>query len=164
MSYLQTLAKHGIRASIRCGDILWLEPKAAITDDIRALALENKAAILQELQEVSTPTPAAEHLFPRDGCWPSMLSVTPEAVAQVDAIREAAMQLGWTDAGLYQNRGRYPFPYGQEYGLVCFLSGNRQIGEITAQHIEIVFPHQQGKPNRLYNPNVPQPWLKRSDF
>lgn len=163
MSYLGTLSRRGIRASVRCGDILWLEPKSAITNDIRALTLENKAAIIRELQEASAP-PEAEHLFPRDGCWPSTLSVTPEAVAQVDAVREAAMQLGWTEAGLYQNRGPYPFPYGQEYGLVCFLSGNRQAGEITARYIEIVYPHQQGKPNRLYNPNLPQPWLKRGDF
>lgn len=164
MPYLETLARHGIRASVRCGDILWLEPRAAITDDIRTLALENKAAIIRELLESSARTSAAEHLFPKDGSWPSTLPVTPEAVVQVDAIREAAMQLGWSEAGLYQNRGRYPFPYGQEYGLVCFLSGNRQIGEVTVQFIEIVHPHQQGQPNRLYNPNVPQPWLKRSDF
>ncbi len=132
MPYLETLAKHGIRASVRSGNILWLEPRSAITDDIRTLALENKAAIMQELQEASAPTPSTEHLFPRDGCLPSTLSVAPEAVAQVDAIREEAMQLGWTEAGLYQNRGRYPFPYGQEYGLVCFLSGARQVGEVTA--------------------------------
>jgi len=164
MSYLETLSKHGVRASVRCGDILWLEPRAAITDDLRTLALENKAAIIRELQEASAPTPGTEHVFPRDGCWPSTLPVTPEAVAQVDAIREAAMRLGWTEAGLYQNRGQYPFPYGQDYGLVCFISGARQVGEITAQYIEIVCPHLPGKPSRLYNPNAPQPWLKRGDF
>lgn len=169
MSYLKTFTEHGIKASIRPGDILWLEPKAAITDDIRKLVRENKSAIIEELQAAVAPTPAsqhepAEHLFPLDGNWPSAVQVTPEALAQVDAVREKAVQLGWTEAGLYQNRGRHPFPYGQDYGLVCFLSGAREVGEITRQYIEIVYPHQPGKPNRLYNPHVPQPWLTRSDF
>lgn len=169
MSYLETLARHGIRTSLRPGDILWLEPKSAITDDIRKLARENKAAIIQELQEAVAPTltpqsEAAEHLFPKDGDWPSTMQITPEAIAQVDAIREEAMEMGWTEAGLYQNRGRHPFPCGQDYGLVCFLSGARQVGEVTGQYIEIVYPHEPGRPNRLYNPHVPQPWLTRSDF
>lgn len=169
MSYLATLDRRCIRASVRPGDILWLEPKAAITDDIRDLVRENKAAIIRELQKANDPTPASQpepagHLFPKGGCWPSTLQVTHEAVAQVDAVRETTMQLGWTEAGLYQNRGRYPFPYGQDYGLVCFVSGTRQVGEITAQYIEIVCPHLPGKPCRLYNQHVPQPWLKRGDF
>ncbi len=50
MGYLVALAKHGIRASIRPGGALWLEPKANITDRIREVVQANKAAIIAELQ------------------------------------------------------------------------------------------------------------------
>jgi hypothetical protein len=70
MSYLEILVEHGIKASIRPGDILWLEPKSAITDDIRKLVRENKSAIIEELQAAVAPMPASAHepveyLFPR---------------------------------------------------------------------------------------------------
>jgi len=63
--------------------------------------------------------------------------VAPSAVERVDAIREQALALGWTEAMLYQNRGRFAFPCGQEYGLVCFLGVRKAIGRITADTIEI---------------------------
>ncbi|MHB9023451.1 MAG: hypothetical protein ACYC7E_04670 [Armatimonadota bacterium] len=63
--------------------------------------------------------------------------VSLAAVEQVDAIREQAIALGWTDAMLYQNRGRFVYPYGQDYGLVCCLGKDRVIGVITHDTIEI---------------------------
>lgn len=163
MSHLETLARMGIRASVK----LWLEPKAAITDEVRQLVRENKTAIIQELLAAEHSPPAAppapaEHLFPADGEWPFTLSVAPEAVAKVDAIRDVALELGWTEAALYQNRGRHPFPYGQDYGLVCFLTGNHHVGRVTRGHIEIVCRQPNGGTYRHYNLNVPQPWI-RSD-
>lgn len=81
---------------------------------------------------------------------------------KVDAIRDQALSLGWTDARLYQNRGRYSFPCGQEYGLVCFLYDDRSVGEVTRQSIEIIGPPPQENRLRFYNPDVDQPWLKKS--
>lgn len=98
------------------------------------------------------------HLFPQEGEWIFTKEVTSEVVKKVDAVRDDAMRLGWTQAGLYQNRGRFPFPYGQDYGLVCFLSGGRQIGKVNAQYIEIVTA-RSGSANRFYNTNCTQPWI-----
>lgn len=145
MSYLEALTRCGIKASIRPGDVLWLEPKSAITDDIRRMVRENKSAIIEELQ--------------RNAGRLLTVKVTAEVTAKVDAIRERALELGWTEAGLYRNRGCYPFPLGQDYGLVCFLSGNRRIGKVTREYVEIICPYQHSMPNRFYNPDVDQPWI-----
>ncbi len=84
------------------------------------------------------PAAAPAHLFPADGEWPFTESVAPEAVAKVDAIREQALALGWSEAALYQNRGHLRFPVGGEYGLVCFLHSGARVGEVTEQRIEII--------------------------
>ena len=84
------------------------------------------------------PAPISQHVHPAEGDWPFTEPVTPEAVAKVDAIREHALALGWTEAGLYQNRGRYRFPVGGDYGLVCFLHSGACVGEVTEQWIEII--------------------------
>jgi len=86
--------------------------------------------------------------------------VTPEAVAKVDAIRDQALALGWSEAGLYQNRGHLRFPAGGCYGLVCFLHPGDQTGQISAQSIEII--RHNGTRLRHYNRSAPQPWLKPS--
>ena len=112
------------------------------------------------------PTPQSEpasvkaHLFPADEDWPLTESVTAQALAQVDAIRDHALSLGWTEASLYQNRGRLRFPAGGENGLVCFLHLEDRIGEISAQSIEIIRPN--GSRLRHYNRTVSQPWLRTS--
>jgi len=98
------------------------------------------------------------HLFPQKGNWLFTKQVSSQAIKKVDTIRYEAMKLGWTQAGLYQNRGRFPFPYGQDYGLVCFLSSRRQIGKVTTQYIEIV-TGRDGIANRFYNSNGSQPWI-----
>jgi hypothetical protein len=56
----------------------------------------------------------------------------------VDAIRKQAQSLGWAEARLYQNRGRFAFPCGQDWGLVCFVGHGDALGEITETHIEII--------------------------
>ena len=107
----------------------------------------------------SEPVPAARHLFPADGDWRFTENVSPEAVAQVDAIRDQALALGWTEATLYQNRGRSCFPTGDDYGLVCFLHGGCVIGEVTVRSIEVISSH--GSRLRHYNRDVQQPWIRR---
>jgi hypothetical protein len=89
--------------------------------------------------------------------------VTSQAVAKVDAIREEAMAKGWSEARLYQNQGRFQFPCGEDYGLVCFVDGDQEIGEVTERSIEIIHGPRSGRPStlRFYNPDVPQPWMKK---
>lgn len=102
--------------------------------------------------------PAVVHRYPAEGEWPFTESVSPEAVAQVDAIRDQALSLGWSEAELYRNRGHLRYPVGHEYGLVCLLHGGRTIGEVTARCIEIIYPN--GNRLRHYRPSSPQPWLR----
>ena len=64
--------------------------------------------------------------------------VTRHALAQVDAIREAAMAAGWTEADLYQTRGRFAFPYGKDYGLVCFVRRDQKLGRVTPKAVEVI--------------------------
>lgn len=100
------------------------------------------------------------HFYPAHGDWRFTEPVSPEAVAKVDAVREQALAAGWSEAQLYQNRGRFSFPCGQDYGLVCFLHGDDRVGDITRQSIEII--NARGTRLRFYNPNVDQPWLHRA--
>jgi|GEM_PF-2839955 hypothetical protein len=98
------------------------------------------------------------YLFPRNGDQPFTEKVSPAAVAKVDAIREQALALGWSERGLYQNRGQFRFPYGEDYGLVCFIGDAQRIGEVTKQYIEIISPPPRENRLRFYNPDAPQPW------
>ncbi len=85
------------------------------------------------------PAPALPqgHCYPAEGDWPFHEPVTVEAVEQVDGIRAEALALGWTEPALYQNRGRYRFPCGQDYGLVCFLGRGRSVESVDAHAVSI---------------------------
>ncbi len=98
-----------------------------------------------------------QYLFPKDGNQPFTEKVSPSAVAKVDAIRDQALALGWSERRLYQNRGHFRFPCGDEYGLVCFIGETQRIGEVTKQCIEIISPPPRENLLRFYNPDVPQP-------
>ncbi len=78
--------------------------------------------------------------------------VSPRAVAQVDAIRDQAFALGWSHASLYATHGRFAFPCGQDYGLVCFLGVEDRIANVTHEYVEIL---REGKREGLkfYRPN-----------
>ena len=104
------------------------------------------------------PSPPPDHVYPTRGDWRFTEPVSAAAAGKIDAIRDRALALGWSEAQLYQNRGRYSFPCGQDYGLVCFLHGDDQVGEITHQSIEII--NARGSRLRFYNHNVDQPWLR----
>jgi hypothetical protein len=101
-------------------------------------------------------------LYPAGQAWKCKQKVTSEAIAKVDAIRDEALAKGWSEVRLYQNQGRFRFPCGEDYGLVCFVDGSRRIGEITNRYIEIIH-ETAGRENRLrfFNSDVDQPWLKR---
>ena len=111
-----------------------------------------------DLSDAGQSSPPPVHLYPAQGAWQFTEPVSAEAVGKVDAIRDRALALGWSEAQLYQNRGRYSFPCGQDYGLICFLHGDDQVGEITRQFIEII--NARGSRLRFHNPNVDQPWLR----
>jgi len=84
--------------------------------------------------------------------------ISPEAIVMVDAIAEKAMALGWSRDRLYAV-GKGPFDPGR--GLVCHLKPGDQIGEVTAQAIEIILPPPSEIRHRFYNPDVDQPWIRR---
>ena len=104
--------------------------------------------------------PVEPYLFPKDGNHPFTEKVLPAAVAKVDAIRDQALALGWSEARLYQNRGRLRFPFGGDYGLVCFIGEDKRVGEVAKHHIEILVgsPPRESR-LRFYNPDVDRQWL-----
>jgi len=78
--------------------------------------------------------------WPPSGKFGFQEPVSRDAQTAVDAIAKEALELGWTEAQLYQNRGQLKFPSGGEYGLICFLRGNRKIVGVTAQAIRLKAP------------------------
>ena len=102
-------------------------------------------------------------IYPAEEAWKCKQPVTSRDVAKVDAIRDEAEAKGWQEARLYQNQGRFRFPCGQDYGLVCFVDGDQEIGAVTERFIEIIHGAGTQRPStlRFYNPDVPQPWLKK---
>jgi hypothetical protein len=105
------------------------------------------------------PPTVDQYLFPKDGDYRFTVKVPPAAVAKVDTIRDQALALGWAEARLYQNRGQFRFPCGDDYGLVCFIGEAHRIGELTTQYIEIIGPSPLENCLRFYNPDVAQPWI-----
>lgn len=104
---------------------------------------------------VRAPRPPARpsgHAFPASGTWRFTEPVPADAVAKVDAIRDVALGRGWTESGLYRNCSDLRFPYGPDYGLVCFLDGDAVVGEVTRESIEIV--RLRGARTRLRNPDA----------
>ena len=96
-----------------------LDPKAYAPPRIDRLDRRQNAA--PPVPKASSPA-TRPYLYPRDGDWRFTQRVRTSAVPKVDAIRDQALSLGWREARLYQNRGRFRFPCGEDYGLVCFLA------------------------------------------
>ena len=88
-------------------------------------------------------------------------TISPEAIALVDAISEQALSLGWKRERLYGVGGNGIFD--PRRGLVCFLKPGDRIGEVALQSIEIIGPPPNGARQRFYNPDVDQPWIIRLD-
>lgn len=96
----------------------------------------------------SIPTPAADtdpwadHEYPAsDGsgdALPHFHAIRQSALDKVRRIEQIALAAGWTHAELYANRGKLAFPYGDAYGLVCFVHPDQSIGAITPRAAEIV--------------------------
>ena len=118
--------------------------------------------IHKEPEKPSEP-PKNNWIYPAEEAWKCQQPVTSRAVAKVDAIRDKAMACGWSEARLYQNQGRFRFPCGQDYGLVCFVDDTQEIGAVTKRFIEIIHGANTPRPStlRFHNPDVSQPWLKK---
>jgi len=81
------------------------------------------------------------------------------AEAAVGAVRDQALELGWTRETLY---GRSAFAKSRlRRDLVTAMCrpGTR-IGQVTRQWIAIIGPPPHENILRLYNPDVEQPWVK----
>ena len=104
-------------------------------------------------------------LFPENKTLPFSSDVDLTAVAKVDAIRAEAMEFGWTEAQLYQNQGRHRFPCGEDYGLVCFIGGDREIVGVTEAYIEIAHGIGTSREHilKFHNSRVIQPWMKNQE-
>lgn len=102
----------------------------------------------------------ADHTYPEGEELKFTQPVTQTALSQVDALFDEAAALGWSYAALYQNRGLFIFPHGQDYGVVCFLNGKRRIGKITSRYIELLSPPPGDKILRLYNPDAEPVWKR----
>jgi len=80
----------------------------------------------------------------------------------VDAIRDQALALGWTMESLYFSDGYERRPFAARYGLVCYIHAQDRIGEVSRQSIELIGPPPLEVRSRFYNPDVEQPWIKRT--
>ena len=87
------------------------------------------------------------------------LNASPEAVAAVDAIRERALSLGWKLERLYGDSNAGIFA--ARRSLTFLLNTGDQVGEVTAQSIEIILAPPSDVRQRFYNPDVEQPWVRR---
>ncbi len=150
---IEHLGEEALRSAVRS-----LDPKAYAPPCIDRLDRRPNAA--PPVPKASSPD-VPPYLCPEDGDWRFTQRVRSSAVPKVDAIRDQALALGWSEARLYQNRGRFRFPCGEDYGLVCFLDENKRIGEVTRQSIEIVGPPPQEYRLRFFNSEVDQPWIKK---
>lgn len=80
----------------------------------------------------------------------------------VNAIRDEALALGWTMDGLYRSENYERLPFVGGYGLVCYIEPGWRIGQVTRHSIELIGPPPAGVRMRFYNPDVEQPWVKRT--
>jgi hypothetical protein len=83
------------------------------------------------------------------------------AIRLVDAIRERALDLGWSIEHLYRHEGFQKRPFAGDYGLVCYVGMQDRLGEVTRDSIEIIGPPPRDVHLRFYNPDVDQPWVHR---
>ena len=88
--------------------------------------------------EKTAEPPKNNWIYPGNKALTCIQPVTSHALAKVDAIRDEALAKKWSEAKLYQNQGRYKFPCGEDYGLVCFVDEDQVIGAVTERYIERV--------------------------
>jgi len=80
------------------------------------------------------------YLFPQaeDPELPCRQTIRTSALEKVRAIEADALAAGWTMNELYRNRGRFRFPYGEDYGIVCFIDPDQKLGKVATDSIELI--------------------------
>jgi len=73
-----------------------------------------------------------------DPALPFHQHVRSSALTKVRAIEGQALSAGWTLPELYQNQGRFRFPYGQDWGIACFIDPDQKLGAVTSHSIELI--------------------------
>jgi len=73
-----------------------------------------------------------------DPALPFHQHVRSSALTKVRAIESLALSAGWTLPELYQNQGRFRFPYGQDWGIACFIDPDQKLGAVTSHSIELI--------------------------
>ncbi len=83
---------------------------------------------------------------------------TPEE--KVKAVEEEALNKGWTYEQLWKKPKLKVYP---EMGLICFVSEDTMVGEVTEKRISLIHKKPIGEPAILnfYNNRVKQPWIKK---
>jgi hypothetical protein len=120
--------------------------EGSLREAVRNLDARNYAPPVAEPDKPVRPARAAD-------------CVAPEAAAMVDAIRDQALSLGWTERSLYGPSGATRALLGKACGLANLLNATDQIGVVTRQSIEIILA--SGVRQRFYNPDIDQPWMRR---
>jgi hypothetical protein len=80
----------------------------------------------------------------------------------VDEIRDRALALGWSEERLYFCEGYERYPTRPSYGVICYIGPHHRIGEVTRESIELIGPPPIETRTRFYNPDVDQPWVRRT--
>lgn len=111
-----------------------LVPMSYTTFEQRAIAL----AVEERVEDFVNILP--ELNYPSTGTWRFRAKVELLDYIKVEKVEALAMELGWSYADLYQNRGQLAMPCGQDYGLICFVHG-QSIGSVSAEAIEL-FPEK----------------------
>ena len=111
---------------------------AHYTPEDFAAAHKRLAISNMESPNRATTPPASQFQYPAEGEFPCKTRVSFHALGEVDTIRDEALNLGWSDIQLYGTRGRFTFPCGPGYGLVCYVHCDQRIGKVAEKHIEII--------------------------
>jgi hypothetical protein len=64
MTYLETLTRRALRASIQPNGKIWIEPDWLITDDIRRMVYEHRDELVQEIRTSSASTDPSQEIVP----------------------------------------------------------------------------------------------------
>jgi len=151
----ERLAEADLRRAIAHFDegLLYLPPGAERAEGQSSIRSASRSA-------KASPPPIASHSLGQGSFFQPAVG---EALADVHTIRDQAIALSWTDEGLLRNRGRYRFPCGEDYGLVCFIGPEDRIGEVTREAIEIVGRDGRSGKRNIYNRAIERPWARRVD-
>jgi hypothetical protein len=102
---------------------------------------------------------AKEHAVSDRAARPDGARSRAGAEAAVDAVRDQALELGWTRESLY-GRSTSSEAGNQQCLTSALRRTGTRIGQVTRQWIEIIGPPPRENILRLYNPDVEQPWVK----